>query len=128
MRFVPGNVIVLAACCTSFVFAQSAVPQEFPPGAAALPANQLKGRLNDRVYGAKMADGRSYRFEWKSSGYFFLNVDNGFSDSGKWRIEDSRVCSEMQKLGTLCQEMRTVGDALYLKRATNGEVVALQPR
>jgi hypothetical protein len=113
---------------TPSVFAQSAVPLEFPAGATPIGAEPLKARLTDRVFGAKMTDGRAWRFEWKSNGYFFINIDSGYSDSGKWRTEDGKVCAEMQKTGASCSDMRVVGDVLYMKRASNGEVVALQPR
>jgi hypothetical protein len=79
-----------------------------------------------------MTDGVVWRFEWKSSGYFFINTDRAYSwgyvDSGKWHIEDGKVCAQMQRSGAACSEMRLFNDALYMKRASNGEVVALQPK
>jgi hypothetical protein len=43
-------------------------------------------------------------------------------------VEEGKVCAEMQKTGPSCSEMRIVNDVLYMKRASNGEVVALQPK
>ncbi|MDH4062535.1 MAG: hypothetical protein OEU94_17135 [Aquincola sp.] len=122
-RFTLGTVIVLAA-----VHALAQVPQEFPPNAASISADQLKERLTDRVFTARMTDGKDWRWEWKSSGYIFLNISGGYSDSGKWRTEDGKVCVEMNKSGASCSDMRMVGDVLYLKRASNGEVIGLQPK
>lgn len=118
--------------CTAFLslsaLAQSAIPVTFPEGAIAATAQQLKTRLTDRVFGARMTNGDDWRFEYKSNGYFFLNTSRGYADSGKWQIEEGKVCAEMQKTGAACNEMRIVNDVLYLKRASNGEVVALQPK
>lgn len=106
-RFTLGTVIVLAA-----VHALAQVPQEFPPNAASISADQLKERLTDRVFTARMTDGKDWRWEWKSSGYIFLNISGGYSDSGKWRTEDGKVCVEMNKSGASCSDMRMVGDVL----------------
>ena len=64
--------------CTAFLslsaLAQSAIPTTFPEGAIAATAQQLKTRLTDRVFGARMTNGDDWRFEYKSNGYFFLNT------------------------------------------------------
>jgi hypothetical protein len=117
-----------AALLSASAFAQSAVPTTFPEGAAIATAEQLNSRLAGRVYGARMTNGDVWRFEWKSNGFFFLNAGGGYSDTGKWRVEDGKICAEMQKSGPACSEMRISNDVLYMKRASNGEVVALQPR
>jgi hypothetical protein len=118
--------------CTAFfassVAAQSVVPTTFPDGAIAVTAEQLKARLTDRVFGSRMTNGDDWRLEWKSSGYFYLNTGRGYSDSGKWRVEEGKFCAEMQKTGAACSEMRIHNDVLYMKRASNGEVAALHPK
>lgn len=120
------------AVCTAFLslsaFAQSPIPTTFPEGAIPATEQQLKARLTDRVFGARMTNGDDWRLEYKSNGYFFLNTSRGYSDSGKWRIEEGKVCTDMQKTGASCSEMSIFNDVLYLKRATNGEVAALQPK
>lgn len=120
------------AVCTALfslsVFAQPAVPTAFPEGAIPATAEQLKARLTDRVLAARMTNGDDWRFEYKSNGYFFLNTSRGYADSGKWRAEEGKVCADMQKSGPACSDVRIVNDVLYMKRASNGEVVALQPK
>ena len=120
--------LVLFTLASTVARAQAAVPTEFPANATPVSTEQLKARLTDRVYSAKMTDGATWRYEWKGSGYIFLDTDRGYRDSGKWRVEDSRVCVEMQRSGGSCSDMRQVGDVLYLKRTSNGEVVPLQAR
>lgn len=119
---------VLTAAVSLSAFAQPPVPTTFPDGAVPATAEQLKARLTDRVYGARMTNGDDWRFEYKANGYFFLNTGRGYADSGKWRVEEGKFCAEMQKTGAACSEMRIVNDVPYMKRASNGEVVALQPK
>ena len=116
--------ITLAAPATS---AQQAVPTEFPPGAVSMTAEQLRSRLADRVFDAKMTDGGAWWYEYKSNGDFAMDTSRA-RDKGKWRTEGGKICVELQRFGSSCSEMRLVGDVLYLKRASNGEVVALRPR
>lgn len=57
---------------------------------------------------------------------YFFNVSTGQRDNSTWRTEDGRVCLEFRKLPFGCTEFRIIGDALYLKRISTGEMVALQ--
>ncbi len=64
-----------------------------------------------------------------TDGDYFVNIaPSGFSDSGKWRIEESKICTEPQKTAASCNEVRTLGEALVVKRAANGEVIRLDPQ
>lgn len=121
------SVLATALAC-AIGLAQTPIPLEFPPNATSVSADQLKARLTDRVYGARMSDGKDWRYEWKSNGYAFINISNGYSDSGKWRVEDGKICVELTKTGSSCSDVRLLGDVLYLKRASNGEVIELKPK
>ena len=75
-----------------------------------------------------MSDGELWRFEWKSNGYYFSRgAAGGRSDTGRWRVKDGTLCAQRNKSGDACAELRIVDDVLELKRASDGEVVALQP-
>ena len=122
------SLFALGAVLTSAAtLAQAPIPQEFPSNATSISAEQLRERLSDRVFGARATDGKDWRWEWKTNGYIFLNI-GGYSDSGKWRAEDGKVCVDMNKSGATCSEMRLVGDVLYMKRTINGEVIGLLPK
>ncbi len=108
------------------VLAQSpAVPLEFPAEAKPLAADDLRQRVSGKVFRVKTAAGAAWRLQYQAAGSFYINVGS-FSDSGKWRIEDSKLCSEPQKSPAACNEMRLAGDALYLKR-DSGEIIKFEP-
>jgi len=55
----------------------------------------------------------------------FVNVSNGASDKGKWRVEGSLVCNEYERFPSGCAEMRASATRVCLKRPSTGEVVAM---
>lgn len=103
--------------------AQAAFPTEFPAGATALEPVVLQQKLIGQVVHSVYASGAQVRVEYKAD-YAYLNTGN-FSDSGKWRVDGSQVCIDWAKLSKACFEVRGVGEALYAKRATNGEIVLM---
>jgi hypothetical protein len=121
--------VVGVSVCLSVAAASAqapAGPQEFPADAKPLSAEELKVRTTDKVFKVALANGSSWRLEYRSNGIFFINISpSGYSDSGKWRVEESRICSEPQKTKASCNEVRDAGAALLLKR-DNGEVIKLE--
>ena len=120
--------IVAATLLLSIAAAWSqtpAPPTEFPSDAQALTAEALQQRLSGKVFNVKTAAGATWRLQYQASGNFYINVGN-FSDSGKWRVEGSQLCSEPQKTKAACNEMRLASDTLYLKR-DSGEIIKLEP-
>lgn len=109
------------------VMAQSGLPTDFPADAVVLATDTLQQRLTDKVYRAKLADGSTWRLEYKSNGYAFLNTGTGFSDTGKWSVQGSQLCSEWRRASSGCLETRATSDVVYVKRSNTGEVVALRP-
>lgn len=110
------------------LFAQSVAPLDFPADAGAVSADALRERLSGKVFSVKLADGNGWRLEYKANGYAFVDTTNGYRDTGTWRAEDSRLCSEFRKAPASCSEVRLKGDLLFVKRVSTGEVVAFQPR
>ena len=108
------------------VLAQGAMPTEFPADAAPPTSDELRAKLAGKVFRVKPADGNTWRLEYKSNGYVFLNTGTGYRDTGKWRVEGSSACIDWQKGSGGCSETRMNGEAIYFKRTSNGEVVALR--
>lgn len=106
--------------------AQTVLPKDFPEGATPLAAPELKERVAGKVFKVSLADGGSWRLEYRANGYFFINTSGGFNSSGQWRTEDSKLCSQGKSIPTACNEVRLSGELMHLKR-TNGEVIALVP-
>ena len=120
MRYILTLLVIPAA-----VLAQAERPTEFPADAESVAADALRDRMTGKVYDAKTFDGATWRLQYQSNGYAFIDTSTGFRDSGKWRVEGSKLCSEWQKAPSGCSEARVKGDTVYVKRAANGEVVAL---
>jgi hypothetical protein len=106
--------------------APAAVP-DFPPEGKPLSADALRERLAGKVFHVALANGTSWRLQYQSGGFFYINVSTGYADSGKWRTEDSKLCSEPQKTKAACNEVRLVGELIHLKR-DSGEIVRFEPR
>ena len=120
--------ILLAAAliAPAVAFAQASFPTEWPTGAEALSPDTLRQRLVGKSFTAKSVTGPDVRTEYQDT-VAYINVGST-SDSGPWRTEGSAVCNEWRKLRPACSEIRAVGDALFVKRANNGEIMALLPR
>ena len=103
-----------------------AFPTEFPPGARAPTAAEITERLAGHTYKTTLANGIGWRMEHNRSGYLFVDVSNGARNTAKWHAEDGRACYEFRLSPVVCSEMRLAGDRLYLKRSSNGEIIALE--
>lgn len=106
--------------------AQAPVPTEFQSDAVPLASEALKQRLTGKVFLVSPVIGAPLRVEYRDT-YAFVNVGN-FSDSGKWRVEGSSVCVDWKKAPPSCSDARLTGDILYVKRTSNGEIVAMHPK
>jgi hypothetical protein len=103
-----------------------ALATEFPEGAVAVNPDALKASVSDKVFAVKASRGPAWRWQFNADGFFFINIGN-FSDSGKWSIKDSALCSEGKQIKASCNEVRAKGQELFLKR-DNGEIVKLEPQ
>ena len=118
--------VALLACHLAAQAQLPAPPSEFPAEAKALAADVLLQRLTGKVFSVKPAASSAWRLQFQAGGHYFINTANGYSDSGPWRVEESKLCTAPQKSRASCNEMRLVGDTLYLKR-DSGEVVRFEP-
>jgi hypothetical protein len=121
--------LLTALCLTGFAaHAQTTPNGEFPPDATSLDAAAIQQALAGRSFNVVPAQGAAFRLQFQSGGYVYLNTERGFQDSGTWRAEDGQWCFEFQRSGKGCNPTRTKDQQLFVKRASNGEVVALVPR
>ena len=107
----------------ALVCAQAGFPTEFAADAVPLQPDELQKRLTGRVAQMKYANGADVRLEFKDT-YAFVNSGNN-SDSGKWRVDGTKLCTEWQRFPSGCSEVRAKGDLLYVKRVMNGEIVQM---
>lgn len=100
---------------------------EFPDGATVPSAEDFKQRLGDKKYGVTLASGITWRVEFKSNGYFFIDTSTGFRGTGEWRPENGRVCTKLRGGDENCSDGRVYDDHLHFKRA-DGEIIRYVPR
>lgn len=107
----------------------ASVPKDFPSDAKLIAAQALKDRLSGRGFTARQANGVGWDMTYDPDGRFTMRTSNGLMDQGRWRAEDNRVCIEFEgRFPSGCSEMRVSPNRLHLKRASNGEVVALDAK
>lgn len=111
--------LVLAGCATP----------TFAPEAQPVTAKALQERLAGRTYTARIANGIGWEMRYEPQGLMHMTVSNGTADRGRWRTEDNRLCVDFEgQFPSGCSEVRADAKQLYLKRASNGEIVALTPK
>lgn len=113
---------ILTAALSTLATAQTSSTGAFPSDAVAASASEIQQRFAGKTFDVKLADGGSWHVEYKGDGSFRLKMNNGFSDTGDWKTEDGKICSKGRKIGSSCNEIRTQGDTIFLKR-DSGEIV-----
>ncbi len=121
-RLIP--IIVGASLAFASVTAHS---QQFPDDASTPSAADVKKYVENKVFHIKLADGSSWRLEYKSNGYFFVNTSAGFNSSGQWQAEDGRLCGQLKGRDRSCNDVRLDQDLLHLKR-DSGEIIQFTPK
>lgn len=96
---------------------------DFPAGARTPTAAEVTGLLKGKSFNQPNGVRTDYAADSNTVTAYF----SGRSDTGTWRGEDGRVCFELKTVPSGCNELRLVGNDLYLKRMS-GQVIKLQPR
>jgi len=131
LRHIRKSCFVVAAVALPSIAAAQGFPTEFPAGSVPLEGEALRKRIEGQTYWVKPADGNEFRVQYLASKEVFLNIyfpGRTLSDTGTWRIEGSSVCVEWRQVKSGCTAHHLVGDQLYVKRASNGEVVVATTR
>jgi hypothetical protein len=111
--------VAALACLSSTVSAQ-----DFPEPNSAPSAADLKSLVSGQVFTVAVTDGTTWRWQFNGNGYYYINISNGFSDTGEWRVEDGKLCTKGKRIPASCNDVRLSGEKLLLKR-DNGEIVHL---
>jgi len=101
--------------------------QDFPAESTSPSNEEIKKYVESGVLSAAISDGTTWRLEYKSSGYFFINTSRGFNSDGKWQVEDGKLCGALKGRDRTCNEVRMHKGILLYKR-DNGEIVQFTPR
>ena len=113
---------LLAAALASFAAsAQDSATVAFPPNSTTAGAQELRAHLSGKTFQAKYRDGTTVRSTFDADGGLSATAP-AFHDTGRWKVEDGKVCGSLRKIGAFCNEARFDSGTLYLRRM-NGEVI-----
>lgn len=116
---------LLMAVLSLAASAQPTNAPEFPPTSTVATAQELNAHLSGKTFNATYANGTRVQAKFGADGSLFSSAP-GFTDSGKWRAEEGKLCGSLRKIGEFCNEARFDAGALYLRRM-NGEIVRYTP-
>ena len=111
----------------ALLISSAALAQDFPEGSAQPNNDEIRKYLEDKVLDSKTADGTTWRLEYKSNGYFFINTSRRFNSDGKWQIEDGKLCGQLKGRDRACNEVRMHNGILLYKR-DSGEIISIVQR
>ena len=113
-------VALLVTACAS----TSPPAPDFPAGARAPAAAEITNLVKGKSF--NLASG-GVRTDYGAAGNDITVYFSGRSDKGTWRAEDGRICFDYTTIPSACNDVRLIGNDIYLKRS-NGQVTQLLPR
>jgi hypothetical protein len=105
--------------------AQAGSGAAFPPSSVAATSQELSAFLAGKSFQWSTAEGTRVKSKFGADGGLAASAP-GYYDTGKWRVEDGKLCGSMRKAGDFCNEARFDAGTLYLRRM-NGEIVRYEP-
>ena len=81
------------------------------PRSSTAATSKISTRTFDKAFNATYADGTRGQDAFGVDGGLFASAP-GFTDSGKWRAEDGKLCGSLRKIGDFCNEARFEPPAL----------------
>jgi len=105
--------------------AQAGTGAAFPPSSVAATSQELSAFLAGKSFQWSTAEGTRVKSKFGADGGVAASAP-GYYDTGKWRVEDGKLCGSMRKAGDFCNEARFDAGMLYLRRM-NGEIVRYEP-
>lgn len=121
------SLLVPFALAPVLAFAQAGA--EPPPESAPISGDALQAAVSGKTFTyAANTTGTTGRVQYQSGGFVYLNMSTGFTDSGKWRVEDDKLCYVFQRAPSVCAPMRSRAGALFVKRSSDGQWSQLMPQ
>ena len=111
----------------SLLVSLSSQAQDFPVSSTSPNTAEIASRLAGKLFTVQLKNGVTWRAEFNSNGYFFVDTSTGGKASGTWRAEDGKLCSQVKGGDAQCNEARVHDGFLYIRRA-DGEVIKYLPR
>jgi hypothetical protein len=101
--------------------------QSFGEGMTTPSVEEMHKLLSGNAFTVDRPDGNHWKIEFKANGYYFMNTNSGYSDSGEWKVENGKLCAQPKKTPAGCSEAKLNNGLLVLKRP-NGEIVTYKPK
>ena len=108
--------------CALPVLAQ--MPTEFPAEAAPITTALFAERAAGKSFRGVRADGIDSRMDFNKDGTVVM-YSRGNSVRGTWRVEGDKLCTDMPRFSSTCNDVRLHGDVMFYKRVANNEVLKL---
>ncbi len=102
-----------------------AMKRDFPEGATSVPDATLKEKLAGKTLAQFSYDNVKWTYQYKDNGFFNLQSTSNVTQTGTWRAENGKLCTQARAMAMVCGEARMAGDVIYVRRE-NGEVVPLE--
>ncbi|GJQ56993.1 MAG: hypothetical protein HKUEN07_35620 [Rhodocyclaceae bacterium] len=105
---------------------QPVLADDFPADAKTPSAAGISTLFAGKTWIMTPARGGELHLEHAADGKFQIFV-GGKSDQGTWRAEDGKMCYELTKFTSACNEVRLAGKQVLFKRSS-GEVAPVKPK
>jgi hypothetical protein len=106
------------------VVLQATASDGFPDGATTPDAAAVQQHVTGKAFKFGLPNGGWARLQYRDGDYF-LDTSSGHHAQGSWRTQDGQLCGTLAGRDEVCSQVRLVGDQMYLRRASSGEVVKL---
>lgn len=126
MHLIRSMTLVTAAFLSPGTWAQSTAPSTFPTDAHPLNPQALQERLAGKRFTSRYANGITATMHYGADQAMQMDLSNGLSARGSWRVDGSQVCFQFQTVPSGCSEVRATASHIYQRRYTSPEVIALQ--
>ena len=97
----------------------------FPPSSVVPTSQELSAFLAGKTFVWSTADGTRVRSKFGADGGLAASAP-GFYDTGKWRVEDGKLCGSTRKAGEFCNDARFDAGKLYMSRMY-GDIIRYEP-
>lgn len=116
----------LLICLASPSYGQQ--PATFPPEAKVVTGDGLKALVSGKTFRAQPSSGPAWKIQYRDNGFAYLDVANGYRDTGKWRIDGGMLCADWQKTAnpTPCNEVREISPGTLILLRGNGELLTMK--
>ena len=111
--------LLMVACAST-----TAPLTELPAGIRTPSATEIASLVKGKSF--NLASG-GMRSDYGAAGNDITVYFSGRCVKGTWRAEDGRICYEFTTIRSACNDVRLLGNDIYLKRS-NGQVTQLLPR